>query len=151
MEYDNIIYSLLFLLVAIDAIMIPIGYITREDGVTPVFPIYGEGNFHQSDISNIQTDMYTLTSSASSFISGQLQNIFPMIQSAVGLFVHFLGFIFNLATGYWSLFTYLFAPFGKVGTIFATMLSTILSIPLIIGFLMIIRWMVQIISFVRFP
>jgi hypothetical protein len=161
MDWETIVYTLLFILVALNAVVFfaeNYVYVDRNaDGVPELFRF---NQFSQGD-SYGYDDLNALHVSTNPDLSSIVQdeapdNIWSIASKGFGAFWGFLKQLYNLTVGYQQIITPLFNPLntsstcstqplqsGCVGTGLATILNTILMIPIIIGIIYFIKFILQ--------
>lgn len=149
MEWDNVIYTMVFLLVGMNAIMFYMeNYITDEQGHPFISGAYSPGIFNYTDVNSNIGSLQT-TSNQATISDTKNPTLVEFVASSLASFQKLLSYMFNLATGYTRLLNFILAPLGVVGQALTYLFISIISIPVFIGIIFVIRWIMQIVNFVR--
>jgi len=161
MNWETIVYSLLFILVALNALVFySENYVytgTNEAGELIPFRFDStnlESTYGQSDLNDLHAS--TRPNLSSIVQDDAPDNIWSIASNGFGAFWSFLQEIYNLAFGYQRFTGALFNPLnsasdcstnplqnGCVGTGLAGIINTILLIPIIIGIIYFIKFILQ--------
>jgi len=161
MNWETIVYSLLFILVGLNALVFfaeSYMYVGLDEGGTPIPFRFDstnpESTYGETDLSDLQE---STRPNLSSIVQDEApDNIWSIASNGFGAFWSFLQEIYNLASGYQRFIGALFNPLnsasdcsttpiqsGCVGTGLATIINTILLIPIIIGIIYFIKFILQ--------
>lgn len=169
MDWEQLIYGLLIILVAFNAVAFYfenytyVGINENNEAIPFRFAGYQQGNtFSESDLNSTLED--TRPEFGSLIEDTQPDNIWSVVSSGFQGFLDLLGQFYNVATGYQRIFNTLFLPLntadagtcitnptndGCVGTGIATIFITILYIPILIGVLLFIKLILQTVGIAR--